>query len=312
MKMYLTASCTGAPCARIETNLLGTRYEVVLDSTVQPFAQHEATHRHTAPLTFDKLPQLHQSVHSMHSAQSGNGEFDVPVVDLPSTSEAAFAPATPSCSHGAFGGNASSLRSASASAAVADSPPNGSTLTSAFEQESQRGFEDDTLSDLPPVGGSSPAASSSFLRRFRTPSTKNAPALQSPFAAVPASSDELHSITNPPQTATSPAASTSFLARCHSAREAFTSGRAQSGVNLPPMSPSSSASEAYFARSWSARAEGMSPAEGTFDESMCSCQIVPKTVGGVQYKTRIRGFMRPRRYTQTNSCPYSMHCIACT
>ncbi|KAL0018930.1 hypothetical protein WJX79_001773 [Trebouxia sp. C0005] len=57
IKMYLTSSCTGMPCARIETNLLGTRYEVVLDSTVQPFAQHEATHSHTAPMTFDKLPR---------------------------------------------------------------------------------------------------------------------------------------------------------------------------------------------------------------------------------------------------------------
>ena len=295
--MYLTSSCTGAPCARIETNLLGTRYEVVLDSTVQPFAQHEATHSHTPPLTFDKLPQL-QSLHSMHTAQSGNGEFDVPVVDLPSTSQAAFAPATPSCPRDTSGGSASSPWSTSA--ADTDLPPNGPALSSAFEQESQLEFQDDTLSDLPPVGGSSPAASSSFLRRFRTPSTRNASALQSPFAAVPASSDELQSDTHLPHTATSPVASTSFLARCHSAREAFISGRAHSGANLPPMSPSSSASEAYFARSWSARAEGMSPAEGNSDRSICSCQIVPKTVGGVQYKTRIRGFMRPRRYAHTH------------
>lgn len=91
MKIFLSSSCSGTPCAQIETNLLGTKYELVLDRTVQPFAQHQATHSHTPLLTYDKL----SSMQSMHSMRSASCDFDVPVVDLPAT-------AHPHCSSAKF------------------------------------------------------------------------------------------------------------------------------------------------------------------------------------------------------------------
>lgn len=42
----------------------------------------------------------------------------------------------------------------------------------------------------------------------------------------------------------------------------------------------------------------------------CSCETVPSSIGSVQYKTRIRGFMRPRRYSQTCADP-GVHCQNC-
>ncbi len=300
IKMYLTCSCTGTPCARIETNLLGTRYEVVLDSTVQPFAQHEATHSHTAPMTFDKLPSVERA-QSMHSAQSGNCDFDVPVVDLPSTSQAAFAPATPSTSCDNFGGNA--LLSQAAAATHTELSPDGSTSSASSNMLTQPELTRSTWSDLPP----SPAASGTFLSRFRTSQARPNAALQSPFAAMTNDSAEQQIGANLPTAVTSPSASSSYLARCQSATEGWTSGQAHSGANLPPTSPSSSASESLLVRSRSAWVEGSGPAEGSFESPPCSCHVVPKTVGGVQYKTRIRGFMRPRRYKQ-NSIAYADAC----
>ena len=289
--MYLTSSCTGTPCARIETNLLGTRYEVVLDSTVQPFAQHEATHSHTAPMTFDKLPSA-EPAQSMQSAQSGNCDFDVPVVDLPSTSRAAFAPATPSTSGDNFGENA--LLSQAAAATHAELSPDEPTSSASSNMLTQPEVTRSTWSDLPP----SPAASGSFLSRFRTSQARPNAALHSPFAAMTDDSAEQQIGANLPTAVTSPSASSSFLARCQSAREGWTSGQAHSGANLPPTTPSPSAPGALFARSRSAWVEGNGPVEGGSESPPCSCHVVPKTVGGVQYKTRIRGFMRPRRYKQ--------------
>ena len=286
--MYLTSSCTGTPCARIETNLLGTRYEVVLDSTVQPFAQHEATHSHTAPMTFDKLPSVERA-QSMQSAQSGNCNFDVPVVDLPSTSQAAFAPATPPTSRDKFGGNALLSQAATHTNLPPDEPVSSASSAMLTQPEIAR----DTWSDLPP----SPAASGSFLSRFGTSQARPNAALQSPFAAMTSDSAEQQIGANLPTAVTS--ASSSFLARCQSATQGWTSGHAHSGANLPPISPSSLASDALFARAWSACAEGSGPVEGSSESPPCSCHVVPKSVGGVQYKTRIRGFMRPRRYMQS-------------
>lgn len=298
-KMYLTSSCIGTPCARIETNLLGTRYEVVLDSTVQPFAQHEATHSHTAPMTFDKLPSVERA-QSMQSAQSGNYNFDVPVIDLPSTSQTAFAPATPSTSCDNFGGNAL-LPQAVAAIHTELSPDD--TVSANSNMLTQPELTRGTWSDLPPF----PAASGSFLSRFRTSQARSNSALQSPFAAMTSDSAEQQIGASLPSAVTSPSASSSFLARCQSAREGFIYGQAHSGTNLPPTNPSSSASEALFARSRSAWVEGSSPVEGGSESPPCSCQVVPKTVGGVQYKTRIRGFMCPRRYKQ-NSSSYADAC----
>ncbi len=300
IKMYLTSSCTGTPCARIETNLLGTRYEVVLDSTVQPFAQHEATHSHTAPMTFDKLPSTERA-QSMQIAQSGNYDFDVPVVDLPSTSQAAFAPATPSPSSDNLGGNALLSQAAAATHRDLshDEPVSSATLNMLTQPELPRS----TWSDLPP----SPAASGSFLSRFRTSQARSNAALQSPFAAMTNDSAAQQIGANLPTGVTSPSASSSFLARCQSATEGWTSNQAHYGANLPPTSPSSSASDALFTRSRSAWVEGSDPVEGDSESPLCSCHVVPKTVGGVQYKTRIRGFMRPRRYKQ-NSTSYADAC----
>ncbi len=298
--MYLTSSCVGTSCARIETNLLGIRYEVVLDRTVQPFAQHEATHSHTAPMTFDKLPSVERA-QSMQSAQSGNYDFDVPVVDLPSTSQAAFAPATPSTSCDNFGANA--LLSQAAAATHTELSPDEPVSSASSNMLTQPELTRSTWSDLPP----SPAASGSFLSRFRTSQARPNAALQSPFAAMTSDSAEQQIGANLPTAATSPSASSSFLARCQSATERWTSGQAHSGANLPPTSPSSSASNALFARSRSAWVEGSGLVEGGLESPPCSCHVVPKTVGGVQYKTRIRGFMRPRRYKQ-NSGSYADAC----
>ena len=293
IKLYLTSSCSGTPCARIETNLLGTKYEVVLDSTVQPFAQHQATHSHTPPKTFAQLPSM-QHPHSMQSAPSAALEFDVPVVDLPSRPGSAFAPVTPSLSDQTYGRSNSGMQTPSDS----DLAPNACLRSAASGSVSQ--LEDDTLSDLPHSGLASPVeASSSFLNSF-LPSTQaqSKTACQSPFAAV-ASTPHQH-----PSGAKllpgSPAATTTFLAKCKPATEAASLSRAQSGANPPLMYPSSSSPfTSFLARSWSARADGRSPAEGNCENDMglrCTCQAVPRTVGGVQYKTRIRGFMRPRRY----------------
>ena len=295
--MYLTSACTGTPCSRIETNLLGTRYEVVLDRTVQPFAQHEATHSHTAPMTFDKLPSADRA-QSMQSAQSGNCDFDVPVVDLPSTSQTAFAPATPFTS---CGGNA--LLSQAAAATHTELSPDERTSSASSNMLTQPELTRSTWSDLPP----SPATSGSFLSRFRTSQARPNSALQSPFAGMTSDSAEQQSGANLPTAVTSPSASSSFLARCQSATEGWTSSQAHSGGNLPSISPSSSASDALFARSRSAWVEGSGPVEGGSESPPCSCHVVPRTVGGIQYKTRIRGFMRPRRYRQ-NSISYADAC----
>lgn len=305
IKMYLTSSCTGTPCARIETNLLGTRYEVVLDSTVQPFAQHEATHSHTAPMTFDKLPSVERA-QSMQSAQSGNCSFDVPVVDLPSTSQAAFAPATPPTSCDSFGGKA--LLSQAAAATRTNLPPDEPVSSASSNMPTQPETTRDTWSALFP----SPAASGSFLSRFRTSQARPNAALQSPFAAMTSDSAEQQLCANVPTAVTSPSASSSFLARCQSATQGWTSGHAHSGANLLPISPSSSASDALFARAWSACAEGSGPVEGSSESPPCSCHVVPKSVGGVQYKTRIRGFMRPRRMKVSLPDPSSLACFDTT
>lgn len=281
MKIFLSSACTGTPCAQIETNLLGTKYEVVLDHTVQPFVQHQATHSHTPLLTFDKL----LSMHSMQSIRSVSGEFDVPVVDLPSTTNANV-------------GNSSS-----------HSAGTGTTLAACVAVPSHLGFPthpyapDGTQSDLL-LSTSSPAASSSFLSRFRAAKQgRSEQPLPSPFASLADRPGPVHtpgtSLLSSGPPAASPSFPSSFPSSFQSSQRSSTDSfvaRCQSpdAHPLSPLWPHTGPSS-FPARAQSARAGSSSPSQGSCDDPTCSCQMVPRAVGGVQYKTRIRGFMRPRR-----------------
>lgn len=284
MKIFLSSSCEGTPCAQIETNLLGTKYEVVLDATVQPFAQHQATHSHTPLLTYNKLPSL-QNMHSrrsMHSMRSASCDLDVPVVDLPSISNP--------------------------HSGSSDSPSPEADLEPSFPvsvAESRRiascivetNLEGDTQADNPATV-SSPSASSRFLGSFRSARRSNTrQPVQSPFAAMAEmSARDQHFGANQLPSASASPASPSFLARYQSAKDSFIASRFNSSAHYPP-TPSNSpiTSSSFPHRSHSAREENYCPLRGSCDDPRCSCQMVPKSVGGIQYKTRIRGFMRPRR-----------------
>lgn len=275
MKIFLSSTCDGSPCAQIETNLLGTKYEVVLDRTVQPFAQHQATHSHTPLPMYEKLP----SMQSMHSMPSASCEFDVPVVDLPSTSQM-------------------QAGSAASSSAEADLEPSFPVSVAESRGIAESDLEDDNQSDRR-ASMSSPRR---FLSRFRSAShSRSEQFLQSPFATVTEGPDHVRHFgaSLPPSGPASPT-SPSFLARYQSAKESFVASRSSSGVsypqtpsNSPKTSPSFPAS--FPSRSQSARVGNSRQLQGSCGDPTCSCQVVPKSVGGVQYKTRIRGFMRPRR-----------------
>lgn len=87
MKVYLSSKCTGTPCAKIQTNLLGTKYEAILDHTVQPFIQRERTHSHdsgcyhqasavTNPMTNSPLGSAGDLLLSRDQSW-----FDIPMLD---------------------------------------------------------------------------------------------------------------------------------------------------------------------------------------------------------------------------------------
>ena len=275
MKIFLSSSCKGTSCAQIETNLLGTKYEVMLDPTVQPFAQHQATHSHTPLPTHDKLP-------SMHSMRSASCDLDVPVVDFPSIS-------------------ASHSGSADSPSAEVDLEP--SFPVSVAESRRIAGciagtnLEGDTVS-AQQANMSSPRPSSSFLGRLRLAKlSKTKQPVQSPFAAMAEGPTQDHQCGGNLQSSGSASpASPGFLARYQSAKDSFVASRSSSSVNYPP-TPSNSpiTSSSFPQRSQSAREGNYTPLQGNCDSPRCSCQMVPKSVGGIQYKTRIRGFMRPRR-----------------
>ena len=290
IRIYLASSCTGTPCARIETNLLGTRYEIVLDSTVQPFAQHETMHSHTPLLTYDRLLSANQ-VQSMQSVQSVSDEFDVPVLDLHSTSGAELAPSTPSHSQSA---SHSAPQHAAESASLAPDVLN--TTASGFDADLTT--SNDTIGDGFPPSVASPRASGLLQRIKLGKQSTAATALQSPFAAsssAPANSNPGANMPSSPGPS-SLVATSRHLARCQSAMEQTYPSQRQTSANLAPNSPPSPAASNFFTRSRSDKMQGNSPAaEGSSEMPSCSCQTVPKSVGGVHYKTRIRGFMRPRR-----------------
>ena len=292
MRIFLSSSCGETPCARIETNLLGTKYEVVLDRTVQPFAQHQATHSHTPLLTFDKLPSLPP----MQSVLSVSDEYDVPVVDLPSTMD-----------HN-FGGNDPDLASTDTATTASPTSPD-----LALRSEPSVAH-DQNQSEFPP-SSLSPAASISFLSRFRAKQGRSQQPLASPFASMTNSHDfESQSGVRLPSSAPASPAFTSFLARYQSARDS-----SSSGVRVPPTPANSPVdSHSFLSRAQSARADSSSPLQGSCGDPTCSCQMVPRAVGGVQYKTRIRGFMRPRRYNIQSFVHFAFcmsrsqnFCVAC-
>lgn len=294
MKIFLSSPCQGTPCAQIETNLLGTKYEVVLDPTVQPFAQHQATHSHTPLLTYDKLP----SMQSMHSMRSASCDLDVPVVDLPSISNP----------HSG---------SADSSSAEADSEPSFPVSAAESRRIASCIAETNLEGDAQPADNqatvSSPSASSRFLGRFRSARSNNArQSAQSPFATMAEMSARDHQLgaNHLPLGSTSPA-SPSFLARYQSAKDSFIASRSNSSAHYPPTSSTSPfASSSFPHRSQSAGEGNHSPLQGSCDEPRCSCQMVPTSVGGIQYKTRIRGFMRPRR-SESESTSLFNCAIAC-
>lgn len=276
MKIFLSSSCQGTPCAQIETNLLGTKYEVMLDRTVQPFAQHQATHSHTPLLTFDKLC----SMQSMHSMRSASCDLDVPVVDLPAISKL----------------HSGSAGSPSAEAKLEPFPVSVSESRHIAGCIAESNLEDDTQSDRQ-ANMWSPSASSRFLDRFRSARLgKTQQPVQSPFAAMAEGPAQDHQFSgNLPPSGSAPA-SPSFLARYQSTKDSFVAGRSNSSVNYTP-TPSNSpiTSSSFFHRSQSVRDGNDNLLQGTCDNYRWSGQMVPKSIGGIQYKTRIRGFMRPRR-----------------
>lgn len=274
MKIFLSSSCQGAPCAQIETNLLGTKYEVMLDRTVQPFAQHQTSHSHTL-LSHDELPGL-QSMHSMRSASC---DLDVPVVDLPSRTMP------------------QSSSAATQSSAEADLEPSSPVSVPESRCKAEH--------DIP--GGShanqqvktpSSTASGSFLGRFRSARhSRTESPVQSPFAAMAESSaqDLQFGTILPPPGSTSPA-SPSFLARYQSAKDSLLASRSNSSAKVPPTPANSPMSTSRIPdRSQSAIVGNLNLPQSSCDDPRCSCQVVPRSVGGIQYKARIRGFMRPRR-----------------
>lgn len=271
MKIFLSSSCEGVPCAQIETNLLGTKYELVFNSTVQPFAQHQATHSHTPLLTYDKLS-------SMHSMRSASCDFDVPVVDLPATSHPHCSSATPLPAE-----QADLERSWPVSAAE----PRcilGCIAETHF---------DDTQSSLHASTSSPPSFLSSFRSARQGRPEEPLPLPSATLADAP-DQEQRSGANHPPSPPASPA-SPSFLARCQSAKDSFIASRSSSSVSFSPSTPSNSKSPSTSSFPGSLPGSG-SLFSGSCDSPTCSCHMVPKSVGGIQYKTRLRGFMRPRRY----------------
>lgn len=285
MKIFLSSSCQGAPCAHVETNLLGTRYEVMLDRTVQPFAQHQTAHSHTPLLTHDALPSL-QSMHSMRSASC---DLDVPVVDLPSTPKPHSSSAAPP-------------------SAEADLEPSSPVSAADSRYKAEHDFAGDNTSQQ--VNPPSPAASGRFLGRFKSARhSKTESPVQSPFAAMAeGSAQDLHfGAILPPSGSTSPA-SPSFLSRYQSAKDSLTASRSNSSAKVPPTPTNSLMSTSRIPdRSQSAKVGSHSLPQSSCDDLRCSCQAVPKSVGGIQYKARIRGFMRPRRYASETTSLSDCH-----
>lgn len=273
MKIFLSSSCQGAPCAHIETNLLGTKYEVLLDRTVQPFAQHQTAHSDTPLSTHDKLPSL-QSMHSMRSASC---DLDVPVVDLPSRT-------MPHCS------------SAAPPSAEADLEPNSPVSVAEPQCIARNEIPGDSHTNQQ-VNMPSPTASGSFLGRFKSARhSRTESPVQSPFAAMAEGSpaDLQFGATLPPSGPTSPA-SPSFLARYQSAKDSLIGSRSTSSAKVPPTPNSAMRTSRIPDRSQSARVGNHSLPSSSCDDPRCCCHVVPQSVGGIQYKARIRGFMRPRR-----------------
>lgn len=88
IKIHLSSSCKGTPCARIQTNLLGTKYDVVLDKTVRPFIQYEQTHSHASGCSHPPLAPLGPPMTNSASDSAGillssryHSWFDVPMLD---------------------------------------------------------------------------------------------------------------------------------------------------------------------------------------------------------------------------------------
>lgn len=279
MKIFLSSSCSGTPCAQIETNLLGTKYELVLDRTVQPFAQHQATHSHTPLLTYDKL----SSMQSMHSMRSASCDFDVPVVDLPAT-------AHPHCSSAKSTSADETDLEGNLSVSAADSRHILGCIAETHFEDAQSGLHASTSAP------SSLFSSFRFARQGRSEQP-----LPSPFAALAERPDQDHRFgANLPPAAPVSSTSPSCLTRYQSAKDSLIASRSRSGVAYPPtpaISPSASSSfpASFPGRSQSVKPGGSSQLPGSCDSPTCSCHMVPKSVGGIQYKTRLRGFMRPRR-----------------
>lgn len=279
MKIFLSSSCSGTPCAQIETNLLGTKYELVLDRTVQPFVQHQAMHSHTPLLTYDKL----SSMQTMHSMRSASCDFDVPVVDLPATAHL----------------QCSSTNSTSAD----DTDLEGNLPMSAADSRRILGCIAETHFDDAQSGlHASASAPSSLLGSFRLARQgRSEQPLPSPFATLAERPDQDHQFgANLPPA--SPASSTSpgFLARYQSAKDSFVASRSRSGIAYPPTPSISPSASSSFPASFPGRSQLVKPGNssqipGGCDSPTCSCHMVPKSVGAIQYKTRLRGFMRPRR-----------------
>ena len=216
-------------------------------------------------------------MHSIRSMRSDSGEFDVPVVDLPSTSNINVGNTNP---HTAETGPTL------APCAVLSDP---GFATQPYAQ-------DGAQCDLQ-LSTSSPAASSSFLSRFRAAKQgRSEKPLPSPFASMADSPDSVHKSATSLLSSGLSAASPSYLSRRHSSKDSFVAScQKPDAQSLSHPQSLHAASLSFPARAHSARAGGRSTSQGSCDDPTCSCQMVPRAVGGVQYKTRIRGFMRPRR-----------------
>ena len=144
----------------------------------------------------------------------------------------------------------------------------------------------------------SPRSYSRFIGRFRSARhSKARQPVKSPYAVMAEGPAQHHQCGSNllPSGPASPA-SPSFLARCQSAKDSFIASRSKSSIHCAPTPSHSRINSSKFPhRSRSAREGSHTLLPGSCDDSRCPCQTVPKSVGGIQYKTRIRGFMRPRR-----------------